>query len=187
MAAAAGSPAREELSVPPAAQPRRGAPAGPTPTLLHDTAMHSATNIAAASTGPITPESLAASLHSCISSPTGTKLAVTTPSESPAGGEGARITLDEEKQIALSQLQELEVAIKVRKVTKVDGRKIRWIEYRARKQAEEEKQSANSKKRPRRSRSKTKGVENNENEANVNNNNSSNNSNNNNNINDNSN
>ncbi|XP_050711509.1 uncharacterized protein LOC126995719 isoform X2 [Eriocheir sinensis] len=112
-----------------------------------------------------------------------TKLAVTTPSESPAGGEGARITLDEEKQIALSQLQELEVAIKVRKVTKVDGRKIRWIEYRARKQAEEEKQSANSKKRPRRSRSKTKGVENNENEANVNNNNSSNNSNNNNNIN----
>ena len=175
MAAAAGSPAKEELTVPPAAQPRRGASAGPTPTLLHDSALHSATSITVASTALITPESVAASLHSSVSSPTGTKLAVTTPSESPAGGEGARKTLDEEKKIALSQLQELEVAIKVRKVTKVDGRKVRWIEYRARKQAEEEKQPAHAKKRARRSKSKTKRVENSENEANVNNNNNNNN------------
>ncbi|XP_042225363.1 nucleoporin nup211-like isoform X2 [Homarus americanus] len=103
-----------------------------------------------------------------------TKLAVTTPSESPAGGEGARITLDEEKKIALSQLQELEVAIKVRKVTKVDGRKIRWIEYRARKQAEEAKQGTQNKKRTRRAKSKSKGGENSENDANVVNNNNNN-------------
>lgn len=169
----AGSPTKEEHNVPSAVQPRKGASTGTNSTLLHDSALCVATNTAAAST-PTIPASVEASLHSLLSTPTGTKLAVTTPSDSPAGGEGARITLDEEKKIALSQLQELEVAIEVRKVTKVDGRKIRWIEYRARKKAEEEKQAALTKKRPRRSKAKSKGGENSENDANIVNNNNNN-------------
>ncbi|XP_037783952.1 mucin-17-like isoform X2 [Penaeus monodon] len=102
-----------------------------------------------------------------------TKLAVTTRSESPAGGEGLKVepkNLDQEKEIALSQLQELEEAIKVRKVTKVDGRKIRWIEYRARKKQEEQEKAAEAKKKGRRS----KGVENSENDSSIVNNNNNN-------------
>ena len=37
---------------------------------------------------------------------------------------------EDETDIALSQLKELDIAIEVRKVTKIDGRKTRWIEYR---------------------------------------------------------
>ncbi|KAK4297586.1 hypothetical protein Pmani_030015 [Petrolisthes manimaculis] len=186
----ADSPTTEELAVfPPTAQPHRGGT--PTPssadtnsssTLLHDPALHTATaaktpNTTTTTTIITTPSDGAASIHSPVSTPTGTKLAVTTPSESPAGGEGADISIDEEKKIALSQLQELEVAIKVRKVTKVDGRKIRWIEYRARKRAEEERRgllsTSTSKKKIRRSKSKSKG-ENSENDANAVNNNNNN-------------
>ncbi|KAK3855009.1 hypothetical protein Pcinc_038560 [Petrolisthes cinctipes] len=187
----ADSPTTEELAVfPPTAQPHRGGT--PTPssadtnsssTLLHDPALHTATaaktpNTTTTTTTTITtPSDDAASIHSPVSTPTGTKLAVTTPSESPAGGEGADISIDEEKKIALSQLQELEVAIKVRKVTKVDGRKIRWIEYRARKRAEEERRgllsTPSTKKKIRRSKSKSKG-ENSENDANAVNNNNNN-------------
>ncbi|XP_045625804.2 uncharacterized protein [Procambarus clarkii] len=168
----AGSSSKEELNMPSVVQPRRGASAGT--TLLHDSALRTATNKAATSS----PASVGASLHSSISTPTGTKLAVTTPSESPAEGEGIKIVIDEEKEIALNQLEELEVAIKVRKVTKVDGRKIRWIEYRARKQAEEaNKTPVNTKRNAR--WSKYKEVENSENDANVVNNNNNNNNNNN--------
>ncbi|KAK8736838.1 hypothetical protein OTU49_004670 [Cherax quadricarinatus] len=170
----AGSPHKEELNVPSVVQPRRGASTGTNSTLLHDSSQRTATNTAAA-ISPTTPASVGASLHSSISTPTGTKLAVTTPSESPAGGEGDNITLDEEKKIALSQLQELEEAIKVRKVTKVDGRKVRWIEYRARKQAAEANQTTLNKKKSHRSKSKPNEEENSENDANVVNNNNNNN------------
>ncbi|XP_066951806.1 putative leucine-rich repeat-containing protein DDB_G0290503 isoform X2 [Macrobrachium rosenbergii] len=126
-----------------------------------------------------------------------TKLAVTATNDSSAGGEEdihqdlleaescakisksdkdlqrvrptTPIQLVTEKEIALSQLQELEVAIKVRKGSKVDGRKVRWIEYRARK-AEEERNNNSSNKTKSKSR-KSKSVENDENVLSVNNNN----------------
>ncbi|XP_064082412.1 uncharacterized protein LOC135198607 isoform X2 [Macrobrachium nipponense] len=126
-----------------------------------------------------------------------TKLAVTATNDSSAGGEEdihqdlleaescakisksdkdlqrvrptTPIQLVTEKEIALSQLQELEVAIKVRKGSKVDGRKVRWIEYRARK-AEEERNNNSSNKTKSKSR-KSKSIENDENVLSVNNNN----------------
>ena len=51
------------------------------------------------------------------------------------------------KLIALSQLQELEVAIKKCKDTRVDGRKLRWIEHRKKKEANGEGDSKPSNKR----------------------------------------
>ncbi|KAK7055036.1 hypothetical protein SK128_015127 [Halocaridina rubra] len=78
-----------------------------------------------------------------------------------------------EKEIALNQLQELEAAIKVRKVARVDGRKVRWIEYRARK-AQEEKNNNNCTKPKRNSRNSRAKENCGENDINVNNNNNKN-------------
>lgn len=169
-----GRPPADELQTPPgrSAQPPQGASAGTTPTLLHDSAQSTAKDSPA--TGKKDARStVRVTVNLPVSTPTGTKLAVTTRSESPAGGEGLKVepkNLDQEKEIALSQLQELEEAIKVRKVTKVDGRKIRWIEYRARKKQEEQEKAAEAKKKGRRS----KGVENSENDSSIVNNNNNN-------------
>ncbi|ROT66781.1 hypothetical protein C7M84_015169 [Penaeus vannamei] len=159
-----GRPPTDELQTPPgrSAQPPQGASAGTTPTLLHDSAQSTAKDSPATGKKDVR-STVRVTVNLPVSTPTGTKLAVTTRSESPAGGEGLKVepkNLDQEKEIALSQLQELEEAIKVRKVSKVDGRKIRWIEYRARKKQEEQEKAAEAKKKGRRSkvRSLTKGL-----------------------------
>ncbi|XP_047470762.1 nascent polypeptide-associated complex subunit alpha, muscle-specific form-like isoform X1 [Penaeus chinensis] len=169
-----GRPPTDELQTPPgrSAQPPLGASAGTTPTLLHDSAQSTAKDSPATGKKDVR-STVRVTVNLPVSTPTGTKLAVTTRSESPAGGEGLKVepkNLDQEKEIALSQLQELEEAIKVRKVTKVDGRKIRWIEYRARKKQEEQEKAAEAKKKGRRS----KGVENSENDSTIVNNNNNN-------------
>nr|XP_027226518.1 nucleoporin NUP159-like [Penaeus vannamei] len=169
-----GRPPTDELQTPPgrSAQPPQGASAGTTPTLLHDSAQSTAKDSPATGKKDVR-STVRVTVNLPVSTPTGTKLAVTTRSESPAGGEGLKVepkNLDQEKEIALSQLQELEEAIKVRKVSKVDGRKIRWIEYRARKKQEEQEKAAEAKKKGRRS----KGVENSENDSSIVNNNNNN-------------
>lgn len=70
-------------------------------------------------------------------SPAGKKLAVPSvqgPSASLVSSNS--LIHEDETNIALSQLKELEVAIEVRKVNRVDGRKTRWIEYRREKEAD---------------------------------------------------
>ncbi|KAG7177696.1 putative Chromodomain Y-like 1 [Homarus americanus] len=113
------SPTNDEIIILPVAQPRGGVSTGTSPILVHDSTRRTSVGTS------VSPASRGTTLH---------------PPELPGGARRTRRNLDEEKKIALSQLQELEAAIKVRKVTKVDGRKNRWVEYRARKQAEEAKQ-----------------------------------------------
>ena len=64
----------------------------------------------------------------------------TTPSSQGTADEGGGSVIDEEDKVLgvtiLTQLQELDVAIKLQKQNKVDGRKTRWIEYRKEKQKE---------------------------------------------------